>query len=277
MKTKNKFTLILYYLSIIIISFYIAIYILDIVYPQYLGVGNFNSLLVFKISSNPVPHPPSFSHGWEYYFGTTYYGIAILPALLASLKFDFSVMFPALFLSLSGGFISGILMFHYSGLYKKIILYITSIYFEMPYIGIILLILYIVRPSFSGFVIAIFLVWFPFYIQRTHTIVEKEKSMHRYSSKTSLLGLIPYIIVDMGAISGLIIFITYLGFYYKNPFETDIGNIMYLSGNVTQFLLFGDWWIILFPLLFISLFIIFTAILAYELRSMMEDDQYDKQ
>ena len=86
-----------------------------------------------------------------------------------------------------------------------------------------------------------------------------------------LFAFIPYILTDMGAISGIVVIITYFGFYFKNPFVVDIGNIMYLSGNVNTFVFFGVWWIVIFPLLFITVFIGFTALLSYEIKGVISN------
>jgi hypothetical protein len=75
----------------------------------------------------------------------------------------------------------------------------------------------------------------------------------------------------VGALTGVVTIITYFGFYFHNPFVVDIGNIMYLDGNVSPFLLSGIWWVIIFPLVFITIFIGFTALLSYELNGGVED------
>ncbi|MEM0140120.1 MAG: hypothetical protein QXZ44_05870 [Ferroplasma sp.] len=275
MHIRNRGTAVISILSLIVIILYFTAYLLDFIDPKYLGIKSLNSLIFFKITSSPIPQAPLYNHGWHSYFGTTYYGIAILPALLASLKFDFTAMLFSLFLALFTGSLIGFSAIYIGGIYKKIISYLFNIYFEFPYIGIVLFILYIIRPSFYSIIFAVFLAWFPFYIGRMYRIysdIVEHTGNTIAKFRYMLLSLVPYIAIDLGAITGLITIITYFGFYYKNSFVVDIGNIMYLSGNVRTFLLFGDWWIIILPLSFLGVFVASTAILAYELRNIIEDE-----
>ena len=69
----------------------------------------------------------------------------------------------------------------------------------------------------------------------------------------------------------MVTIITYFGFYFHNPFIVDIGNIMYLNGNISTFIQSGVWWVIIFPLAFITVFIGFAALLSYELNGGTDD------
>ena len=257
---KNKLSL----LSIIIIILYFLDYIFDIIYPQYLGVSNINNLLVFRVKDYLIPIAPSLI-SWHLYMGTTYYGIAIFPAILASLKIDFTVMLTSLALSVITGFFLGyIALILNSKIYRRAILYINRVFFDIPYIIIALLVLFVVRPSIYGIIIAIYIAWFPFYINRSY------KTGHK-NIKDAFTDIIPYIISDMGSMFGLITIITFFGFYYSNPFIVDLGNIMNIDGDVSQYISFGDWWIVIFPLIFIIVFIISTSILSYRIKVVLND------
>ena len=258
-------------ISLAFIFFYIYAFISDIVYPSYLGVNTLSSLLVFKKTASVIPSKPTLNEGWWNYFGTTYYGISILPALIGSLKFDFTIMFASLAISSLVGVSIGFLTNYIGGIFKKIIFYIVRVLTTAPYLLIMLLILYVARPSESGIIIAISVGWFPFYIIRYIEVSEYENRNSHYGGLWKLFAFIPYILTDMGAISGIVVIITYFGFYFKNPFVVDIGNIMYLSGNVNTFVFFGVWWIVIFPLLFITVFIGFTALLSYEIKGVISN------
>ncbi|WP_337859798.1 hypothetical protein [Ferroplasma sp.] len=253
-------------ISSVIIALYLLAFILDLVDPGYLGVRSLSNLLIFRKGPSIIPAPPVLSNGWNDYMGTTYYGILLFPALLGSLKFDFTVMFVSLAISASVGILIGGSAAIIGRGYKKIIVYIMKIFSSAPYILIMLLILYIVRPLETGIIIAISTGWFPFYVLRSLNIFEtKLKNRENYSNKRLLLNFLPYFFTDIGAITGVVTIITYFGFYFRNPLVIDIGNIMYLDGNVNIFLLSGVWWIVIFPLAFITVFISFTALLSYEL------------
>lgn len=253
-------------ISSAVIFLYLLAFILDLVDPGYIGVSNLGNLLIFRKGISIIPTPPSLSNGWNDYMGTTYYGILLFPALLGSLKFDFTVMFASLGISASVGIAIGASAAIIGGVYKKIIVYIIKIFSSAPYILIMLLALYIIRPLEIGIIIAISIGWFPFYVSRTLNIFEnKLKMRENYGKKILLLNFLPYFFTDMSAITGVVTIITYFGFYLSNPMVVDIGNIMYLSGYVNIFLLSGAWWIVIFPLAFITVFISFTVLLSYEL------------
>jgi len=252
---KDKLSL----FSMIIIILYFIDYILDIIYPEYLGVKNINNVLVFKIKNDLIPVAPSIS-SWNLYMGTTYYGIKIFPAVLASLKIDFTILLSSLALSVITGFFLGYTsIISRSKIYKMSILYINKVFFDIPYLIIALLILFVLRPSIYGIIIAIYIAWFPFYINRSYKTGNKK-------IKDAFTGIIPYIISDMGSIFGIITIITFFGFYYSNPYIVDLGNIMNINGNFSQYISFGDWWILIFPLIFMVIFILFTSILSYKIK-----------
>ncbi len=256
-------------ISLTFLLFYMLIFIFDILDPSYLGTRTLSTLLAFKRTVSVIPSPPTLNAGWWDYFGTTYYGISILPALFGSLKFDFTVMFASLGISAITGITVGFLANYTGGAFKKFVFYIVRVLTTAPYLLVMLLILYVARPNETGIIIAISAGWFPFYVIRYFEV--SELSAHReYTKKLwELLKFIPYILTDMGAISGIVVIITYFGFYFKNPFVVDIGNIMYLNGNVNTFLFFGVWWIVIFPLIFITVFIGFTTLLGYEIKGVL--------
>ena len=256
-------------ISLAFILLYILAFISDALYPSYLGVRTLSTLLAFKKTVSVIPSPPSLNNGWWRYFGTTYYGIALLPALLGSLKFDFTVMFASLGISTLAGSAIGFLANYAGGAIKKFIFYIVRVMTTAPYLLVMLLILYVARPDETGIIIAISAGWFPFNIIRYIELSEFKNSKKHSGNWWKLAKFLPYILTDMGAISGIVVIITYFGFYFKNPFVVDIGNIMYLGGNVITFLTFGAWWIAVFPLLFITVFIGFTTLLSYEIRGVV--------
>jgi hypothetical protein len=154
-------------ISSIIIFSYLLIFVLDIVFPEYLGVHNISTLLAFKEGAGILPQSPSISRGWELYMGTTYDNILLFPALLGSLKFDFTVMFASLFISSSTGIAIGYTAAKIKNEYRKFIVYTAKVFTSIPYILIILLILYIARPTETGIIIAMAVGWAPIYIVRS--------------------------------------------------------------------------------------------------------------
>ena len=97
----------LIFISSLVIFLYLLAFILDIIYPEYLGAHNLSTLLAFRYGHGIAPRPPSLSSGWELYLGTTYDSIMLLPALLGSLKFDFTVMLASLLISSVAGIAIG--------------------------------------------------------------------------------------------------------------------------------------------------------------------------
>ena len=262
----------LIFISSLVIFLYLLAFILDIIYPEYLGAHNLSTLLAFRYGHGIAPRPPSLSSGWELYLGTTYDSIMLLPALLGSLKFDFTVMLASLLISSVAGIAIGFTAVKIGRGYRKAIIYITKIFSSAPYILVMLLVLYVARPMEIGVIIAISTGWSPFYILRSIKFFDDNAvNMQQYSYKKILAGFAPYFITDLGAITGVVTIITYFGFYFHNPFIVDIGNIMYLNGNISTFIQSGVWWVIIFPLAFITVFIGFAALLSYELNGGTDD------
>jgi peptide/nickel transport system permease protein len=259
-------------ISSVVIALYLLAFALDLVYPQYIGVHSLSSLLVFRRGTGIIPAPPSFTGGWKMYMGTTYESILLFPALLGSLKFDFTIMLASLAISASMGIAIGYSAAAIGKGYKKLITYVTKIATSAPYILVMLLVLYIARGTETGIIIAISIGWFPFYVIRSVDIFDLWFRKGRiYDYKKLLFSFTPYFITDLGAITGVVTIITYFGFYFRNPFVLDIGNIMNLGGNVSTYLFSGVWWIIIFPLVFITVFIGFTALLSYELNGGLDN------
>ncbi len=258
---KNRILIV----SLAIFIVYFLLYLLDIITPSYLGVNNINNLIFFASKKNIVPIAPELSHGWYNYMGTTYMGIRIFPALIASLKFDLTIVFGSLLLSLFIGFFIGISGGIFGGLYGKFFSILDYTFFNIPYVIFVLLLVYVIRPSISGFIIAIAISWFPFYIRRIIRVKKSDETIYAYIKKICL-HLIPYIISDIGSIYGILTVITFFGLYKNDPFVVNLGNILNLDGKVLGLTTLGDWWVVIFPLLFMIIFIIVTNLMGYEMR-----------
>ena len=245
---------------------YLLLYLLDIIIPAYLGVNNINNLMVFASKNNVSPTAPELGYGWYNYLGTTYLGIRILPALIASLKLDLTIVFVSLLLSLLVGFFIGISGGIIGGLYGKFISLIDHTFFNMPYVIFVLFLVYVIKPSISGFIMAIAISWFPFYIRRIINVKKMDEETVSAYVKKIFSHLTPYIISDIGSIYGILTIITFFGLYENNPFIVNLGNILNLNGNILNLITLGDWWVVIFPLIFMVIFIIVTNLMGYEIN-----------
>ncbi|MEM0132301.1 hypothetical protein [Acidiplasma sp.] len=245
---------------------YIIFYILDELYPYYLGVKSIYSLIEFSYNKTLFPSPPKFSDGWHYYFGTSIFGINLLPAMLATLKLDLTLTFSSVFLALLIGFIISFPGYYLRNrIYSKIIGLFNLSLFSMPYMVFILILMYIIRPSIYGIIIGAGISWFPFYIRRLINLKRPEGNLI-YLIKYVFKKLIPYIFSDIGTMYAIINLILFFGIYTSNFLLVNLGTLMYINGNGITYLSIGMWWVEMFPVIFLSLFVLSAHGLGYGIR-----------
>ena len=137
---KNK----LAFSGFVVMMIYFFIALLDFVYPQYLGVTNANTMLSFLYGQQPQlvpPSPPTLSKGIMYIFGTTQYGIPVLPAMLAALKFDMAYSIAIVAIGVAIGMVIGTASGYLGGMVDEFMMRITDIFFSIPQIVLALAII----------------------------------------------------------------------------------------------------------------------------------------
>lgn len=153
-----------------IILIYLAITLLDIIYPRYIGVSSAFNLFAFsdpglKSVVLAQPSPPTLSHGLFYLFGTTAYEIPILPAILASIPVDLG--FAVLIAGVSAiiGTVLGVVGTFFSGKLEWLISSISNAFISFPLIISVLILGLLFHFTLYSIFIGIIIVLWAYYAQ----------------------------------------------------------------------------------------------------------------
>ncbi len=149
-----------------VILFFVAVSILNLAYPEYMGVTNafsIRSFTNFSANLDAVPTPPTFSEGWEYIFGTTAYAIPILPAILASITVDLAFAVPIAGISALMGTIAGVLCTYLSRKMEMGMLAVAGIVSSFPLIISVMIFGMMLSFTISGIVVGIVFVMWSYY------------------------------------------------------------------------------------------------------------------
>ncbi|WP_084272396.1 hypothetical protein [Picrophilus oshimae] len=229
------------YIFYFILILYITGFMIDLIDPRIIGVSSASNLILFAGHSS-VPEPPRLS--FQMLMGTGPLGIYIFPALIGSLITDI----PMALLSTA---ISLIMLYIFVHQYKnkivKNIIDAASTSFLFLNIMIAVLIIYFAGPSTISISTGVGLSIWPLYLRR-------------YKTPASLRYLLAMIFSGIGNSLAIIAFIFFSGIY--TSYLNNVGNIMYMDSLSIRYAALGYWWVILFPLIFYSLFVISTNIVS---------------
>lgn len=280
--------------------FYVAVFVLDMVYPQYLpATGPLNTAIVaFGGKAYSFGYPaiaPLAKQGWLI-LGTTTYDLPILPVMLASIKYDLAFAFIAVLVSAAIGTAAGLYAGTYGGVLDRGILKISDFFFDIPYVALAIFIgILIVNLNIIGLAIAAGIAWWPSFAiyARDHSRQVAsggfaKSQLASGSSKRRLLyrHVLPNIVPDIGAkmISDLGVAVQLLatvdfffgftsinklfpdvfsGLHMVSPALPELGN-MIMWGSL--FIGTGEWWPVVIPGLFLIGFIAGVNLLSAGVR-----------
>ena len=291
-------------IGLIITLSFVLITILDAVYPEYLGVSNASTLFSFGDLQNTItlqPTPPTFSHGWQYIFGTTSYRLPIFPLMLASIATDIEFSALVVALSASIGTFAGIFSASYGRKTDLLFMRFTDIFISFP--AIIMVIVYdsVAGWNYINMSIGILLIWWTTYarIARSVTLplnktpfieaaIASGCSTFQLIRKHIFPNVMSFIFVqitlDIGMVISIFATVNYLfsSLNTFNAFLPEIGDMMvgfpeagviiyptyYGSGGVSTglWLISGTWWPIIIPGIFLIIFILGVNLLGNGLR-----------
>lgn len=281
---KNRLALV----GMIITLFYFIIAFLDVVYPQYLGVSNINTILSFKqpLSGNALPIAPTFSKGWWYLFGSTqFYSLQypLLPISLAAIKFDLGY---SLFIVLVGAFIGtviGAIAGFKGGYIDELLMRVTDVFFSVPFLILALAFIFLLGRYIIMAVYALMIIWWPIYARLARGQALYIKSMKYVEAATasgasSIRNIFSHVLpnvlspvfvqisLDLGSIMQLFAVLFFLG-VISDPYFPELGNII---NQGQQWAPIGIWWPVLVPGLFILLFTVSINLLGDGLRDVLD-------
>lgn len=291
-------------LGIILTCIYVAIALLDIFYPRYLGVTSAGTLWSFtnlSLTSTVTPTPPTLANGWENIFGTTSYGLPIFPVMLAAIATDIKYSFLVVSVSAILGTFAGIFSAIFSRRTDLIFMRMTDIFLSFPAIIVVIIFASIEGWSYLNISYGILLIWWTTYARvargatlplRRSTFVEAAIASgcsrfqlirkHIFPNVMSLIFV--QITLDIGMVISIFATVNFLfsSLNITNAFVPEIGNMMvgfpeagvivnpnfYASFPVSSSLLLisGTWWPIVIPGLFLIIFIVGMNLMGNGLR-----------
>ncbi len=281
--TKNKLAL----SGLIIMAIYFGLALLDAIFPQYLGVSNTNSLLVFLHGRQPSlvePIAPTLSRGWEYIFGTTQYGIPLFPAMLAALKFDMAYSLAIVGVGIAAGMIIGTASGYLGGMLDEVMMRVTDVFFSIPQIVIALALVYTLGFQFIYIVVSLMIIWWPIYARLSRSLALSTKEMRFVEAATAsgsgkarniFVHVFPNVLspifvqlsLDLGIIVQVFATLEFIGLNRGNPFLPELGQLINWG---EQYFVYGAWWPVIIPSLFLVIFTVGVSVLGDGLRDVLD-------
>lgn len=245
--------------GLVIVFIYIAIAIIDQVYPQLIGITT-NVAIMTPNYANPVPLPPSA----QYPFGTTFPGINIFHGVLKAIRLDLAFSFLVVGAGAAIGIILGLYAAFYGGVVDEILMRITDIFFSIPVLVLIIAAGYFIPGgrSFDVLALILIIVWWPTYgrVVRGQVLSLKElsyveaarasgvgrtKIMFKHILPNTLAPVIVQLSFDLATVVLLLATLDFLGFTPSSAgYVAELG---YLSAIGSNYYSAGDWWTLVFP------------------------------
>lgn len=287
---KNKLALI----GTIITLIYFGIALLDFIYPQYLGVANISSVANFlhttTLNPSALPTPPTFSNGWWYWFGTTEYGVPILPAMLAALKVDMGYSVLIVLTAAAIGLFVGTASGYLGGLVDELLMRVTDVFFGIPTLVLAIAIIYVLGRGIDLLAIALIIVRWPMFarLSRGNALSVKQskyieaaqaygssglRNMFAHVMPNILSPIYVQVSLELGTVVLTFSTLDFLGFNFANPLIPELGSMIAGfggSGATSTFLAFGLWWPMVIPGIFLLIFTISVNLLGDGLRDILD-------
>ncbi len=279
---KNRVAMV----GMIVTFIYFAIAFLDVVYPQYLGVSNINTLLSFREPTAVTPLAPSLSNGWYNLLGNTEFfssQFPLLPICLASLKFDLGYSIFIVAIGATVGTILGSIAGFKGGYPDEVLMRITDVFYSIPFLILALAFIFLLGRYIEYAVYALIIIWWPIYARLARGQALYIKSMKFVEAATAsgastmrnvfshvlpnvLSPVFVQISLDLGSIMQLFAVLFFLG-VISDPYFPELGNII---NQGQSWLAVGVWWPIVIPGIFILLFTVSVNLLGDGLRDVLD-------
>ncbi len=281
-------------IGIIITLAFIIIAILDVVHPQYLGVSNAGSIKSFSnivVDYRKEPQPPVFNQGWEYYFGTTFYGLPIFPVILASFATDIEYSFLVVAVSSVIGVIIGVFSAFVGRRSDLLVMRGTDIFLSFPAIVVVMLYDSSQGWNYLNISLGLIIIWWTTYARlargatlplRSYNFVEagiasgctKVRAIFTHIIPNIMPSILVQMTLDVGMVISIFATVNFLfsPLSYADAFVPELGNMMvgfpkagviiapfyWGSGPPSASILLaaGSWWPIVMPGIFLVLFIV---------------------
>lgn len=300
--------------GIAVLTAYVIISILDIVYPQYIGVSNAFNLLAFS-NPGPIsvalanPVPPTLNNGIYYIFGTTAYKIPILPAILASIPVDLGFAVFIAGISAIIGVLIGVSTTYYSKKLELTISSLSNVFISFPLLISVVIFGVLMHFTLLSLLVGIVAVLWAYYAQLTRMLtlsirkqqfVEAARAAGASGRKIITSHIIPNIMTpvlvrfstDLATVVVIFSAVNFILYRVFRPFTLvpELGSLLaafpafglaygpkmanlfgaFNPPTIQSFLLMGDWWTIVFPIIFLILLIVGLIAFSDGLRKALD-------
>lgn len=276
--------------GIIITSIYFLIALLDVVYPQYLGMFHApmsaSDMRSWALPVTAHPIGPTLSHGWEYIFGETQFlasNFPLFPIMLAALKFDLGYALLIVLVGALSGTFFGAVAGYLGGIYDEILMRVTDVFYSVPFLILALAFIFLWGHLVIYAVYALMIVWWPIYARlgrgqalyvRSMKFVEAATASGVRSGGNIISHIFPNLLspvfvqisLDLGSIMQLFAVLFFLN-VISSPYLPELGNIVNYGQN---WIPVGVWWPVLIPALFILIFTVSVNLMGDGLRDVLD-------
>lgn len=299
----------------IILIIYSIIAVLDVVVPQYLGAGYglISQLTRFTSNTGSTPLPPTLKPSafygsgpaWWYYFGTTYDGIPVLPAILSSLYIDLGYTGLVIFVSSLSGLLIGTISGYFGGPIDEFLMRIMDAFISIPFyvtaIGLTLIFSISLEANGSSFKgldvisVALIISLFPIYarISRSATInarkmryldaaktsgISNLRNILRHVMPDAIAPVIVQITLNFGTVILFLSLIEYLNIQNLigvSMYLPDLGNLIAQGSILIKFAPggFSNWWTTVIPVIFLLLIVVSVNVMGDSIRDSLDPER----
>lgn len=238
-------------------------------YPQHAG-----KFVDFANASRP----PSFQHP----FGTDVIGRDILSRVIFGYRFSLTLGSVVLSIAVPVGVILGLIAGYFRGIAEILIMRVTDIFLSIPPLVLALAIMAVLKPNLFNAMIAVSLMWWPWYTRMIYSITSSVRNEH-YIQAAEVIGASRFHILfreilpnctssiftkmtlDMGYVILIGASLSFLGLGVQPP-QPGLGTMVAAGAKFLPDL----WWMSIFPALAILLVILGFNLLGDGLRDMFD-------
>jgi len=264
--------------GLIIVLGYVAVAVIDAVYPQLIGVMSAN--VEIPNFSNPVPQPPT----WPLHpFGTTFPGVDLYQAVMAAIRIDLWYSFLIVVGGALVGILVGVMAAYMSGAIDEVLMRVTDIFLSIPYLPFAIAVGFVLGRGLDELSLALIVVWWPLYARyargqalsvKENAYVEAAKAsgvggwgiMTKHIIPNVLTPIFVQISLDLGTVVQTFAALTFIGFASSGPFLPELGTLI---SNGFPYAISAPW-VVIFPGVAILIFAVGMNLLGDGLRDALD-------
>jgi peptide/nickel transport system permease protein len=262
--------------GLVIVMIYVAIALIDQIYPQLIGISSPGTLVTVSYGS---ALPPSFAHP----FGTEpQFGYDIFTSMIKAIRIDLAYSVLVVSIGAALGSIIGVISATVGGITDEIVMRITDIFFSIPYLILALAVGFIIGRTLLNMSLALAIVWWPLYARytRSQTLSTKEftfveaakasgvsrlKIMFKHILPNTMPPVFIQISLDLGSIMVIFSTLAFIGFISTGT----VPELGLLTSLGLLYVAIAPWAVI-FPGIAITLFALAVNLMGDGLRDVID-------